>query len=330
MTKISIIIPVYNADVYLNDCIDSIVDQNPKYIEVIIINDGSIDNSGAIADSYAQNYDYIRVIHQENHGVSSARNHALSYAVGKYIAFVDADDMVYSDFFDNILYLIKKSHADIIEFNADLIDEKSKIYNTSIFSIKKSLSHKKNIKQAKKYLSKEAKYYLWARVIKRGMIDELKFNEKIGFCEDALYLTECYFRAQSILTINKALYQYRKHQTNVTATNTPNNISQLSVVCDIINKKIIRGIENNDKNYVDSYLVLLINMVHLRKSMYALHYKSIACDRVTLTNIQKIKKYSEWSWLKSESNVHWLRRLSILAPKSSNILILLKNYLKCK
>ena len=100
--KISIICPVYNVEKYLPRCIDSILSQSFKDFELLLVDDGSLDNSGNICDEYANNDDRIRVFHKKNGGVSSARNFGLKHACGEWISFVDTDDWVDSDFLEPI------------------------------------------------------------------------------------------------------------------------------------------------------------------------------------------------------------------------------------
>ena len=102
--KISVIVPVYNAEQYLNQCIDSILNQTIDSLELLLLNDGSKDNSGAICDEYAKKYDNIRVFHLENGGPSRARNIGISEANGKFVGFVDSDDFIESTMIE-IMYL---------------------------------------------------------------------------------------------------------------------------------------------------------------------------------------------------------------------------------
>lgn len=324
MIVISVIIPVYNVGIYLSDCIDSIVNKNPKRIEVIIVNDGSTDSSGYIADCYKRKYDYIKVFHQSNQGVSAARNSALREAQGRYLVFVDADDIIYDGFFEKILHLIKEQ-PDIIEINAKSIGQKGVLSKDDIFSFvnaKKELNHTNH---AKLMFSQQAKYYLWSRIIKRELVEDLSFDEQIGFCEDALYLTECYFRARKIVILDKPLYGYRQHTNNITKINDLHNIKQLADLTDIIKHKIITSEDTSYKGY---YLSLLVNMIHLRKSMYAIDSKRIACDNITLENIKRIQMLRQPANLNEVINVTWLRRFSIFAPKVTNFLILSKVFFK--
>lgn len=100
---VSVVVPVYNTEKFLTECIDSIVTQTHKNIEIILVNDGSTDLSGMLCDNYARVDKRIKVIHQENHGVSSARNAGIDFAKGSYITFIDADDMIHRDYI-NYLY----------------------------------------------------------------------------------------------------------------------------------------------------------------------------------------------------------------------------------
>ena len=101
--KVSVIVPVYNAEKYIKRCLDSILAQSYRYFEVLLIDDGSTDNSGKICDEYALNDNRIRVIHKENSGVSATRNIGITEAKGDYIAFVDSDDYIRSDMFEKMV-----------------------------------------------------------------------------------------------------------------------------------------------------------------------------------------------------------------------------------
>ena len=111
--KVSIVVPVYNVEQFLPDCLDSLTNQTLKDIEIICVNDGSPDNSLKILEEYAQNDDRVKIITQENQGVSAARNAGLKTAVGEYIGFVDPDDWIDLDFYSKLYDAIQESNADI-------------------------------------------------------------------------------------------------------------------------------------------------------------------------------------------------------------------------
>lgn len=109
--KISVIVPVYKVEEYLEECIESLVNQTMKEIEIILVDDGSPDHCGAICDQYAQKYSNITVIHQKNGGLSCARNQGLSIAKGEYISFVDSDDYVKENMLETLYNACMKNHT---------------------------------------------------------------------------------------------------------------------------------------------------------------------------------------------------------------------------
>lgn len=112
-TAISVIVPVYKVEPYLRRCVDSILAQSYRDFELIMVDDGSPDRCGAICDEYAEQYSFIRVIHQENQGQAAARNHAVSLSRGEWIIFIDSDDFVELDYIAYLVSLQKKYNADI-------------------------------------------------------------------------------------------------------------------------------------------------------------------------------------------------------------------------
>lgn len=132
MPKLSVIIPVYNGEEHLNKCIDSVLLQTETDIEIILVNDGSTDNSGRICDEYAKKDKRIRVIHQENAGVSVARNNGISAATGEYIGFVDSDDWVDADMYESLLREAESNNADVVMCDATTIYENGEIQADTI------------------------------------------------------------------------------------------------------------------------------------------------------------------------------------------------------
>ena len=115
--QVSVIIPIYNVEKYLEDCINSILEQTFQNYEAILVDDGSTDKCGEICDEYAKKDSRIKVVHTENQGLSEARNTGILLAKGKYLAFVDSDDFVRNDFLQKLYEAIEKSEADICEAN---------------------------------------------------------------------------------------------------------------------------------------------------------------------------------------------------------------------
>ena len=129
MVQISVIIPVYNAERYLSACLDSVIEQSYKNLDIILIDDGSTDNSGKICDEYSIKDKRIKVIHKKNEGVSVARNTGLDVATGKWISFVDSDDIIETDLYQNIISELEKNNPDLFIFNFYTNNEKNMLYS---------------------------------------------------------------------------------------------------------------------------------------------------------------------------------------------------------
>lgn len=114
MEKVSVIVPVYNVDKYLSECLDSILNQSYKNIEIILVDDGSSDNSGAICEKYKSKDERITVIHKSNGGLSDARNAGMDIMTGKYVTFIDSDDWITGNYVEEMVAVIEKTFADIV------------------------------------------------------------------------------------------------------------------------------------------------------------------------------------------------------------------------
>ena len=124
--EISIIVPVYNVEKYLKRCIDSILNQSFTNFELILVDDGSTDNSGKIIDEYAIKDERIKVIHKENGGQGSARNRGLDIAKGNYIGFVDSDDWIHKDMYKCMYKIINEDNTDIVQVGHNMVEEYTK------------------------------------------------------------------------------------------------------------------------------------------------------------------------------------------------------------
>lgn len=204
---ISVIVPVYKAEKYLHRCVDSILAQSYTDFELLLIDDGSPDNSGAICDEYAAKDSRVRVFHKENGGVSSARNFGLNNALGKYIVFCDSDDYVSEDWlmcFNNAV----SGDLDIAfqgynYLRSDDIEERSPrtMLGTGNVELQKCISE---------LIISNCYGYICVPAFKRSLIDKLglRFDEKSAFNEDAQFLSEYLEHATSFSTINQANYYY--------------------------------------------------------------------------------------------------------------------------
>jgi len=205
---ISVIIPVYNVEKYIEQCIKSVINQTYKNMEIILINDGSKDKSGEICNEYSQKDERIKVIHTENFGVSNARNIGLDEAKGEYITFIDADDYVDEKYIEQLYVQCKNTNSDIsIIGTIDFKDEDNKIKNKTHYYTKIL-----NKEQAIKEMLNE-KYYVgvvWAKMYKKELWNGIRFNLNTKIAEDLEVLYEIFKKCTLInVDTSNLLYYYR-------------------------------------------------------------------------------------------------------------------------
>lgn len=243
---ISVIIPVYNSQEYLPKCIESVLNQSYSNLEIIIINDGSTDDSGKICDSYAQKDSRIKVIHKKNGGVSSARNIGLEEVTGKYIGFIDADDYIEIDMFKKLYENIKCDDYDISICNYNTITKSNKIPNNILKECKDIFNNKEFLIG----LFDKNLYggYLVNKLIKKECIKDVRFNENVSVLEDLLFLTEIHKNISKVY-FDKNVFLYNYVQIETSATNVFKKNKYISMILAL--EKIISYIDDtNTKNGV--------------------------------------------------------------------------------
>lgn len=216
--KISIIVPIYNAEIYLRRCIDSILSQNFQDFEILLIDDGSPDKSGNICDEYATKDNRIRVFHKENGGVSSARQYGINNAKGEYTIHIDPDDWVESNMLYDLYEKSKKEDADIVICDFYIEGEKNATY-------KKQYIGNTNQNTLKNILNGKVIGTLWNKLIKNNLYRKynIHFIQDINYCEDVLILAQLLIIEHlKVSYLNKALYHYNITNNNsITQNFTP-------------------------------------------------------------------------------------------------------------
>ena len=211
MSKISVIVPVYNVEKYIAKCLDSILAQTYENIEILCVNDGATDNSGKILDEYAARDSRVKVFHKENGGVSSARNLALENATGDYIAFVDSDDYIAPDMYESLLSALKENDADIAECSIAYAEEDGNIKYGD--SKKYALDDQKAMLEA--FFLKKIAVVIWNKLFKSKVLEGLTFDANYKIGEDSLFLYNALKNARSIVGIEKVGYYYLQRTTSV-------------------------------------------------------------------------------------------------------------------
>ena len=198
MSRVSVIVPVYNAKDYIIRCIDSILEQTFKDIELILIDDGSTDGSELICDRYKSN-NTVKVIHQENRGVSSARNRGLEVATGTYVAFVDSDDYLEKNMLQQMLGGLASSDLVMCGY----YKENKRYQGVTERKIVNKVDAMMNVMQNDGF-----KGFLWNKLFKRSIIEKnkLMFSDNIHMCEDLLYCAKYINVCNSVCLLPDLLY----------------------------------------------------------------------------------------------------------------------------
>lgn len=216
---VSVIVPVYNVEAYLERCIASLISQTLENIEIILVDDGSTDNSPGICDKAAEVHHNITVIHKENGGVSSARNAGLDIATGKYISFIDSDDYVEPDMMELMVGRAEADGSQLVQ--CDITRHiKSEVKN-NFFNVKNGNLDLKNhnLNEFNQIFGSDISVFLWDKIYERSIIENHKIrylDMKYVLSEDQLFLI-CYCRfANQISFVDKALYPiYEKFRSAV-------------------------------------------------------------------------------------------------------------------
>lgn len=199
---VSVLIPVYNAEKYLEKCIKSVTNQSLKNMEIIIINDGSTDKTLEILEKLKRNDSRINIITQENKGVSIARNNALKHVKGEYILWLDSDDWIEKGL-EEVYIKAKQEEADIVVLDYWREEENKIFYNEDKIN-------ENNIKYINSIFCGKSTVYLWNKLIKTSLYKEnkIEFPENIKCGEDLAVLVRLIYYSSKIIKVNKAFYHY--------------------------------------------------------------------------------------------------------------------------
>ena len=210
---VSIVIPVYNVDKYLEDCFNSVLGQTYRDIEVIAVDDGSSDNSSAICDEFASRDNRVKVIHQKNNGVSVARNVGLANTSGEFIFFVDSDDVIEPNAVETLCNIQEESSADLVIGMYSLINEDgSHRKDSGELLIEGEITEKQFWEYSgKKYL---AVLFPVAKLYKRHLLEGLHYPEGL-INEDQYILPDLIPRCSKIVCTNRVIYRYRYNESSI-------------------------------------------------------------------------------------------------------------------
>lgn len=209
----SIIIPVYNVEKYLERCINSIINQTEKNIEIILVDDGSLDKSGDICDSFAKNDSRIVVIHKKNGGLSDARNKGLEISNGKYILFVDSDDWCEENFVEEVCNIAELNSLDLVVCGYKINYSNNNYIINKNFNFERKFCGKKEISEAITNLDTKGMFnVVWNKLYNREIIENYKIKFDINGVpgEDLLFNCKYFKYINNIYLLNKSYYNYMR------------------------------------------------------------------------------------------------------------------------
>ena len=329
MPKISIIIPVYNGESYLHQCIDSILSQTFTDFEVLLVDDGSTDNSGEICDEYSQKDNRIIVFHKRNEGQASARNYAIEYSRAEWICFIDSDDVIHPRMIEYLFAAVSNDKTDIAicdcyyaqQIPADFL--RFTPYSSSIiFPNEKYLTTI--------YLDKDRFEYwvVWAKLVKKDIVVNNLFESGRVF-EDNAIVFKWLSSANAISLVNQKLYFYRSNSTGTTSTRTIAKEfdylwameEQLSYYLDKTYFDLLNHIANEYFYWV-SYLYK-----RLSDNQYNCHYIHKANKKAKRTIRKKSWKiYNKYKEHLVKRQSYHIELLSLFYPNAMSVLVKLKTY----
>ena len=276
----SIIVPCYNTEMWLADCLESIIKQNYKDWEMILINDGSIDNTENIMRVYAEKDTRIKVISQKNQGVSAARNRAVQEARGEYIVFLDSDDW-YKDgtCLNQIAETYNNICTDIVVFRYQSIRGKSSISNKNKCAMRYFEKMRGHTYTGEEYLrtvlaeDEVYQWYPWLYAFRREfwIKTKIQFNKELWILEDMDILYQVILKAKKIEILDSIIYQYRKREDSATGFKSKESMnSELNVCINNIDTVNRMDIDDNLKKMLNSnfsyiYFSILTEVCYLEK-----------------------------------------------------------------
>ena len=306
--KITVIVPVYNVENYLRKCLDSIIAQTYKNIEIIVVNDGSTDASGQICQEYTQIDNRIVYIEKENGGLSEARNVGLDKMTGSYVTFIDSDDWIEQDYIETLYKKIVEYQADIAVGNYYSYNEDEETYYFHIYGdsyyekVYDNISIFENL-----YESQEMKSFAlisaWGKLYKAKLFDYLRFDKgKLG--EDGYFNQKMYLSVNKVVYLNKGLYAYRQRSGSITKTWTE---KWMHALVDAMSERI----------------TLLANMGYPLEKHLAVYRQML---EVSLANGQASGLSDTATYKEFEMKRTLLNQLSIQEQKEKKAIVLAANY----
>lgn len=205
---ISIIVPIYRVEKYLPKCIESLMAQTYSDLEIILVDDGSPDGCGRICDEYAALDNRLIVIHQQNAGVSAARNAGLKAASGEYIGFCDPDDWAAHNMYEELVAAMEQNDADLAICGYNYYDEQYQVDTTRLYAEREiEVIDQKTLMDRLADMPPSIRHGVWNKLFKYNLLHRIKFDKKLKSSEDLKFLNEYILKVKKAAVVHKPLYQ---------------------------------------------------------------------------------------------------------------------------
>lgn len=288
---ISIITPIYNAEIYLVQSLESIINQSYPNTEIVLVNDGSTDSSQAICEEYTHKYGNIKLINQFNGGVASARNTGLKHSTGKFIIHVDSDDIILPNALEELYKSIVDNDAEIAVGNYIVRQNNSDIVITQ-----------SPCNSADEFLfgMLSGKYHagLWNKLIDKKLYNGVEFINGINYMEDKLLLTKILLKYPKIIFIDKTVYIYRQNENSISNLLSHDSLESSYVVTKEL-CKLLMGIDNN--SHVMNYLGLKHRLLVLLNTNNSINSIFKETDKNIFNNPYLSSKYKLLVWFETKN-----------------------------
>lgn len=291
---ISVIIPVYNIEKYLVRCLESIINQSYTKLEIILIDDGSTDNSGKICDDYKNRDNRIIVVHKKNEGVSQARNFGISIATGEFLSFVDGDDTIEKDMFLTLINNAYKYNSDFSCCGVRFIYMDGKESPEGINSEPQEIRKQEVIKGF--FCNQQMKLVLYGpynKIVKRNSIQKISFNRNLSLGEDLLFVFECIQCCNKFVFQDDNLYNYIKREGSATTREFSLKKMDYLVACKKIIEICKESYPEGQKFASHWYYISVLNHVRML----------IAYPEVKEKCLEEYKQYCKY--LKENKKIMW-------------------------
>lgn len=254
--KLSIIVPTYNVELYLEDCVNSLLIQDYKDCEIIIVDDGSTDGSGEVADRLLSSDPRIKVIHQPNGGLSAARNTGLRNATGDYISFIDSDDLVTTNMYIDLISALDKSNADVAVCNFEVFNKESRYTGNRYKDEVIDYSPANQVDFYRAALDSSCNKVYKAEAIFKNRL-EFEHKNKVAQ-EDYWFLVRLFSHVSRIVTIRAAHYLYRERGSSITKSHSDGDITKRCLDFLSLSRAYIS--EHTDREYNEFLSYQYMNM----------------------------------------------------------------------